>query len=72
MLGTDCLSRISIMSNVKKWYRTRSKIVHGVQVVVDEVELRALESVVRDSLKSFMGTREPQAHDDIISQLDLG
>jgi hypothetical protein len=72
VLGGNVLKeRKEIRRKIKKWYGIRSKIVHGVQVQLDQKQIEDLEEVVRNSIKWFMTHEECANHDKIIDLIDL-
>ena len=64
--------RTKMVKRMKKWYRIRSRIVHGVRVSIDQEQIQELEEIVRKSLKWFMNQKEHANHREIIDILDIG
>lgn len=71
VLADSLKDRMEIKRRIKKWYRIRSKIVHGIEVDLDQEQLQELEVILRKSLIWFLNQKDAD-HDRIIDLLDLG
>lgn len=65
-------TRIELRKKMKKWYRIRSEIVHGIQVFPSITEIQEIDHIVRESIKWFASHKDYANHTRIIDELDLG
>ena len=71
-LGTDSLAgKKEIRDKIKKWYRVRSKVIHGLKVNLSQKQFQELEEILRRSIRWFINQKEYANHDKIIDLLDL-
>ena len=71
-LGTDSLAgKKEIRDKIKKWYRVRSMVIHGLKVNLSQKQFQELEEILRRSIKWFINQKEYANHDKIIDLLDL-
>jgi hypothetical protein len=71
VLADSVDERKKMTTKIKKWYKTRSQIVHGTRVCVREKELQDLEQIVRRSVLWFLSQENPADHDQLIDWIDL-
>lgn len=71
VLADSVQEKKKLATKIKKWYKTRSEIVHGINVDVKEQELQDLEEIVRRSVLWFVGSENSADHDQVIDWIDL-
>lgn len=65
-------SKKKMAATIKQWYKIRSRIIHGMQVDMDEGRLEDLKEIVRRSIVWFLNQKEYTNHDKLIDMLDYG
>ena len=70
-LGKTYEERKMVAKEINEFYRKRSKIVHGEEVVLPPDFVEKVEGYLRDSLKIFVERLPEEDYNEIISHLDL-
>ena len=71
LLTQNYEEREKIMKEMKKFYKARSKVVHGEKVTLSNEFISAVEDHLRNAIKLFLKYLQTNSHDSIISHLNL-
>ncbi len=71
LLGNDFVERMTLYKEMKRFYKIRSKIVHGESTKTDEQLVMGIEERLRSSVTAVLERLKNQTHSMLLTHLDL-